>query len=177
MCSANPVLSDDPWNRWPDCNLPGDLPHSIYLTRLSGSMCANRAHKAVHTIAYSPRACINTTLFPLRYTSVQTPHLAYSPEALRVGACSLGNHILLWSIMNSVLSLPAEWLMKKRSLHGGDIWNVTKMPGCSHRLWTVFLLFCLKVCIVTTRHIVERKYLSYEQLQFAGLQCQNCREQ
>lgn len=65
---------------------------------------------------------------------MQTPHLPDSPEAPRVEACSLGNHILLWPIMNSVLRWPDGWLMKKRSLHGGDIWNVTKMSGCSYIL-------------------------------------------
>lgn len=30
--------------------------------------------------------------------------------------------------------LPAEWLMKKRSLHRDDIWNVTKVSGWSYIL-------------------------------------------
>lgn len=49
------------------------------------------------------------------FEETKTPHLTCSPEALRVRACSLGNHARLRPVMKSVFSQPAERLMEKRS--------------------------------------------------------------
>lgn len=124
-----PVLSDDPGNRWPGCNLPAYLPHPINLARPSGSTRAKTARPRTRILSISIHKC---------YTNpsqvFMSAKISSCPQSWGTACGGLFPWKPYFAVVHNGFWLHAEWLMKKRSLHREDIWNVTKMSGCSHIL-------------------------------------------
>lgn len=114
-----PLLSDDPWNQWPGCNLPGDLAHSVYLAGPSGCTCTATERQAV-------ACCIPSISTHKRYTvpfeecMIANASSRCSPEAQRVRACSLGNHTLppVHNELGSLKSLQSNWWKREAKKAG-----------------------------------------------------------